>query len=390
MIRKILIAQIVLLSLLSAGCHKQNKINNEKHKLNTITVNMAAAPTHLFYSGTLSPIQVFNVISPTDGAVKELRFKYGDITKKGQLLMVVGSSKLQEDYRTALTNFLKAKEDYSTGETNFKGTQQLLKAQIISTQEYLQEKQQYDSTVIAYLNAKYQLEQQLKKLSGSTELENLTLDNIDVLNKVLQMHYNDINIYAQNDGIILYPQKSSSSDSSDSNSDKPLQIGTQVKDGQILLGVGDLTGITTTVPVSELIIDRIKTGLDVTVTLEAIPNSSLKGVVTLVGAQAQAAPGGQGGLATFPVTVSVAKLPENIAKLVRVGMSTKVEITYNVGDRIQVPIDAVMQKNGQNMVTVLDPKTHKTREVPVTTGHTTATEVTVIKGLNPGDQVVIP
>ncbi len=57
--------------------------------------------------------------------------------------------------------------------------------------------------------------------------------------------------------------------------------------------------------------------------------------------------------------------------------------------QVMVPGNAVIENNVSNFVSILDAK-GVSKEVPVMTGGTTATDVVIISGVNPGDKVVIP
>lgn len=397
---KILIFFIVLLSFFLTNCEKKTA-KQQQTQMTTITAKLQSVPTNLFYSGTINPITVNTVICPADGTVTSINFKYGQIVQGGTLLMTVSSTKLQQDYRQALTDFLKAKEDYKNTTVNFQGTQELYKAQIISEQEYLSEKEQFDSTELAYVNARENLEQTLKTIPGvpkQIELEKLSLDDFAVISRTLETHYDNVRIYAPTTGIALFPQKGGGgvSDGGDGGGDDgggdnngKIHVGSQVKQGQRLVDIGDLSGIATTIQVSELVINQIKPGQKVTVTIDALPNVTLNGAVTAVGAQAQSSALSQGALATFPVTIEVPKLSPQQSQLVRVGMSTKIQISIQNPPQIVIPLNAVFQQNGKSMVRIIDP-TGNVRAVPVVTGQTTLTDVTVTQGLKPGDQVVVP
>lgn len=380
------------------SCHKGK--NTKQTAQQTVTATMQSIPTNLFYSGIVSPIQVYNVPSPTDGTIKVLNVKYGQRVVAGDQLLIISSSKLQTDYRSALTDYLKAAEDYNNAKINFRGTQELLNAQIISMQEYLSDKEQYDSTVLAFLNAKFALEQILKKIPGAQKMaiEKLSPQDTETLSKILQVQSSDLVIKADRPGVVLSPQKGSDGadgggdgdgGSGDDSSNKTIQVGNQVKEGQTLVSLGDLSGISTTVQVSEMVINQIKPGQNVTVTLDALPSLILKGAVKSVGAQAQSAEGGQSAVATFPVTVVVPLLPEQQKQLIRVGMTMKVQITIQNPPQLMIPIAAVHENNGMSMVTVLD-HNNKPQEVPVVTGQTNLSDVAILQGLKTGDRVVVP
>ena len=54
-----------------------------------------------------------------------------------------------------------------------------------------------------------------------------------------------------------------------------------------------------------------------------------------------------------------------------------------------LPVNAVTEKNGVSVVTILDAQ-GKTKTVPVVTGDTTPIDVVIISGIKVGDKVVIP
>ncbi|QLH41804.1 MAG: efflux RND transporter periplasmic adaptor subunit [Coxiellaceae bacterium] len=351
--------------LMLAGCkHEKAKTEKTATQLKTVTAQLQSVPTKLFYSGTVSPLQIFSVSSPNDGTIKEINFKYGDRVTAGQTLMTISSSKLQEDYRNTLTQYLKAKQDYLNSTVNFQGAQELMKAQIISEQDFISEKSQYENTALTYFNAKLELEQMIQGVPDlAKKLENLTLDDIENISKILQEHYDTLTVTATEAGVVLVPTKSDTS--SDDSSAKKLQVGTQVKQGQTLLIIGDLSGISTTVQVSELVINKIKIDQPVIVTVDALPNMSFKGGVKAISAQSQSSDS-DGGLVSYPVTVIVPKLTLDQSNLLKVGMTTKVEIDVTNPPQIMLPIGAVMQNNGVSTVRVLDPKPvrHKLLQSP--------------------------
>lgn len=391
---------ILLLVMNLISCHSEK--TTEKTPLFTIVVvKPTTVPTQLYYSGIVAPINFYNIVSPTDAVITSLNFKYGQFVQQGNTLLTMNSTKLKSDYRTALSDYLKATEDYNNAKVNFQGTQALQQAKIISQQEYLSDKAQYDATVLAYLNARHTLSQLIKKIPGAknTQLEEIeskdlasfakvSLGNVTMLNKILKIHTNDLPIIADREGVVLSPPKESAEGSSDDSS-KPLQVGSQVKEGQALVTIGDLSGIATTVSVSEMVINQIKVGQDVLVNITALPNLNLQGKVKAVGAQAQSTDQGQSGVATFPVTVEVAKITPAQMQLIRVGMTTKIQIMMQNPPQIMVPINAVMHGNNGYVVTILNAQGKK-QNVPVTTGQTTADSVAILQGLHAGDRVVVP
>jgi multidrug efflux pump subunit AcrA (membrane-fusion protein) len=391
--KKLILINILLaLCFALTSCKSKNESQQTKN-FTVITVKQQVVPTQLYYEGTISPIQVEVVTTPTDGTIKKIFFKYGQPIKANDPLLTIGSTKLQQDYRDALTAFVKSKEEYNSATINFHGSKELWKAKIISNQDYLTAKNQYEDAALSYLDAKYNLQHLSEKIPGisATQLQ-LTADNMTAINSFLQAQHDNLTIKAKQPGIVLFPPKDTSGSGAGSGSDsnKELEVGNAVKEGQALVSIGDLSGIATTVQVSELVVNQIQPGQKVKVTITALPNIIFDGVVKAVGAQVELNNPGQQAVAMFPVTVNVAKITSQQAELIRVGMSTKIDITIQNPPQILVPISAVWQKNGINMVTVRDPATKKTQDIAVTTGATTINDVVITSGLKPGMQVMVP
>ncbi len=91
----------------------------------------------------------------------------------------------------------------------------------------------------------------------------------------------------------------------------------------------------------------------------------------------------------FEVRISIPDVTPEQRRIIRVGMSGAAELDIPEPPQIFLPIKAVIQKNGKTVVTVED-KDGVRREVVVITGKTTLTEVAIVKGISPGDRVVVP
>jgi hypothetical protein len=202
------------------------------------------------------------------------------------------------------------------------------------------------------------------------------------------MQHNHLTIKAPQAGVVLAPEKDSNDGAGGDNANKDLHVGTQVKENQNLVSIGDLTGIATTVSVSEMVINQIKPGQAVTVTVTALPDMTLQGVVKSVGAQAQTSGDSQSNNANFPVNIVVPQITPQQRDLIRVGMSAQIQILLPNPPQIMLPITAVYQKNGMSMVKVLNAQ-GKPQEVPVMTGQTTLDQIAITQGIKAGDKVMV-
>ena len=154
------------------------------------------------------------------------------------------------------------------------------------------------------------------------------------------------------------------------------------------MSIGDLSGLAATFDVSEVDIDRIHQNMDVIVSGNAFPGAHLKGYISAVSVQANLN-SGESGLSMFSVKIDIPSVDKKIMEKIRVGMTAKFEVDIQSSPRIMLPVNAVSEKNGQSMVTIMDAQ-GKQKEVPVITGNTTPTQVVIIRGVNAGDKVVVP
>jgi len=379
--RKILLLILIISIAAISACKKTTDAATSKQQI--VTAKLQKTTTDLYYIGTIRPLQVHAVTSPADGTVESINFQYGHPVVKGQVLAKISSSKLEKDYRTALTSFLKAKNAYVQAQASFVGTTQLWKSGIVDDESYNKEKSTLETSQLSYLNAKQDLEQAAENTPGVKRVaKGLSLEDIAAVKKILEKDIEHLTIKAPLSGIALFPEKTS-----DSTSGKQVHTGSQVKQGQILVTIGNLTGISVMINVDEVSINRIKVEQKVVVTSPALPELVLNGYVKTVAAQAKVSENGGGGV-TFAVQIVVPRLTPDERKIIHVGMNAKVELQIQDRPMIYVPIKAVKEQKGQTVVTILD-QDGKQKVVPVQTGRTTQTEVAIISGLKPGDKVVV-
>lgn len=389
--RGTLVLILFLLSLIFAmtACDsKRNGKNNAARK--TVVATLQQKTTALYYKGTLAPIKTLSILSPVDGSITKLYFKYGDSVKEGQALALINSNKLADDYRQAVTKYLQAKDTYATSVQSFQGTEALHKAGVISTDEYRNNRSQYETNILNFYQAKFELEKILTQANiDPATVEKLSIVDTKAVNEILQRKFSHIMIHAVGSGVALFPVGTDSG-SSDSTKTGKLVEGSQVKEGQLILSIGDLSGFSATLQVSEININKVKVGQKAQVTGDAFPGMVLNGVVTSVASQANPDQGsGNSALSLFNIIVEIPKVTDQQRQIIHVGMTANIEIDIQNPPHILLPITAVTEKNGQSIVTVIDEKTGAEREVPVVTGDTTITDVTIIKGIKPGDRVVI-
>lgn len=385
---------ILLLSVLwLSACHNDNHNDNDNkssakaQKTQTIVAKLETPVQKLYFTGTLSPIKTFPVISNIEGNVSEIYFSYGERIEAGQKILMLESKPLADSYRKDVQDYLQKKQEYLADKTTFAGEEILYNAGVIAKNDFVTAKTQLESHALAFLQAKYALEKVMKTADiDSKKIEELTLADTDKVNKVLQTRFQHIEVIAPNSGVALFPIERTNDDGK-STSGK-LMVGDSIKEGQLLLSIGDLSGLTASFDVSEVDIDRIHKNMSVIVTGHAFPGDVLKGIVTAVSSQAKQ-DSGNSGLSMFSVKINIPNVDKKVMQKIRVGMTAKFEVDIKSTPHIMLPVNAVSEKNGESVVTILD-QNGKQKIVPVITGETSPTQVVIISGVKPGDKVLVP
>jgi HlyD family secretion protein len=158
--------------------------------------------------------------------------------------------------------------------------------------------------------------------------------------------------------------------------------GAVVTEGMPLAVIADAGGMRVRAKVDETDIARVRVGQRATFSTDAIWDEEFLGVVSEIAPQAvydSITPG-------FPVLIDIEEPGEDL----RAGMSADVEIaTYSKENALVVPIQAIVQRDGEEAVFVVDEADSKARVAQVVTGLTDAIDVEVLEGIETGDCVVI-
>lgn len=384
------VSTIVVLCGLSLGllaCQRtQHSDSASAQNSQTATAALQSSVTHLYYSGTLQPLRSVTVTSPVDGVIEQIAFHAGDRVKQGQLLLLIHSDKSQQDYAQAITNYLKDKDQYLRNRMEFAGTEALYHAQIVAKEDYLSAKSQLQANELSYLNSTQALRTLLQKIPGAPQnIESLSLNDIPRLKRLLAASVADVKVTAPTTGITLTPAKAQDSGDSSSDASDALSVGKSVKETDTLLNIGDMSGVTTQIAVAETDINAIKIGQSAVITSAALPGIWLYGKVIAISQQAKSSQGA----VTFTVGIAAPNLDALQQSLIKVGMTSKVDISVSQPPQIKIPINAVVLKNGVATVTLIDKKSGKSRVVEVETGLTDQEQVVILKGLQAGDQVKV-
>jgi HlyD family secretion protein len=364
-------------------CHHSTKAITTNKEVITITPQTLSHT--LVYAGTIQPLKGVTVISPAEGVIEDMSFHYGDVVKTGQILFTINSEKFQTDYKTALIQYVKARSELNNNKSQLSEGDFLHTNKLISDDDFKARQTNFYNAQLSFLQAKDSLAQMLKQLDiKGINLYDLTISDITKINSALHMQGNSqkLQVISPSSGVALLPIKMDAT----SGSEKKMGKGEQIKQGDMLALVGDGKGISIRVGVSEFDITQIKIGQHVKITGAAFPDFTLEGSVAGVDHQAQV---NSNGMPNFSAEIVVPTLSEAEQKVIYIGMSARVEINIEEAAQITVPLTAVTEKNNENYVKLLDPKSGKLSDVLVKTGKTTPNAVVILAGLKAGDKIAI-
>ncbi|HAT1821896.1 TPA: HlyD family efflux transporter periplasmic adaptor subunit [Legionella pneumophila] len=373
------IFSIVSLILMLASCGGSDKPQTTSLK----TYEVKPQPLHktLHFTGTVQPLRESSLTSPMEAVVETMHFHYGQMVKKGEIVLTLNSNELQKQYNDTLTDYLKAKDSYSIAKAKFVGTEELWNAGLISKNNYLSEKSGLDTARVTLMQATRKLSEMLEKMDdkNTQNISNLSLADFDKVRKILTSNHNLIHLKAPSDGIMLYPPKSGE------DKNNRVTVGSTIKSGQVIALIGDLNGISVEIDVPEIDIDKIRPGMDATISGVAFGRHQLKG--KLVAVNAQASNTSTGGLPSFTAVVEVNSLTPEQQSWIKVGMSASIELNVESNNQLLIPIAAVKREKGSSVVQVQLAK-GKIQKRMITTGAAQADSVVVESGLKSGDVVV--
>ncbi len=348
-----------------------------------VTVSMKPLVTNLLYAGSVQPLKAVVVTTPADGVVEDMAFHYGDVVKAQQPLFVISSGKFQADFKNALMQYVKAKTDFTNNESLFKEAEFLHNNKLISDDDYKGRKTNFFTSQLGLVQSKDALMTMMKQLDMKNfNFEELKISDIDKISALLHQQENSekIHIVSPASGVVLLATRE------ENDTAVKTSKGSQVKQGDMLAMIGDLSGLVVHISVNEFNINELKVGQKVKVSGTAFSQFTLDGQISGIDRQAQTS---SGGVPVFAVEIVVPKLTSEEQSIIHVGMSAKVQINIEGPPVVTVPFSAVYVKNNMSFVKMQDRHTHKIIEVPVKAGATTEDAVVILSPLKAGDKIVV-
>ena len=414
----------------------------------TTTVARGDLTSLVTASGEVKPRTYTNLGANAQGLITALLVKEGDRVRKGQIVARIESVqanadvqaqrasvasaeadsasseaglKVQDDtIRTQQATIDRTKSDLELAKVNFDRYEQLFKAGVAPKSDFDQRKSTYDSQKVGLREAELRLEQlksqraqTLAQITSSQRRIAQAQAGLTRVADILAKH----DVISPLDGIVT---------------NLPVRLGETVVPGvqnsaaSAVMTIADMSLITAEVKVDETDIVNLEIGQKADVTIDAVPDRTFSGHVIEIGNTAILRSSGQVASSSatssteakdFKVVVALDNPPDEIrpglsctAKIVTATRHDVLNIPIQAltvrqkgdledaaqsakdkkKDGGQAPIDLAAQKVRKEEITgVFVVVNQKAEFRKVETGITGATEIEVLKGLQPGEQIVI-
>ena len=379
-------------------------------------------------TGQIKPKTYVNVGAEALGRITHLYVKEGDHVHKGQELATIENVQQEANVtgqkaaiaaantdiaaaianvKTQEANVEHAKADLVQKKLDYQRAQGLYAAQVMSKQDFDAKKAAYETDVASLAQAQaavVQAKAQTASARGHMNTQEADLAaNVDAYDKTIAI--------APFDGIVTnLPVREG----------ETVVPGIQDTNGSVLMTLADISVITAEVKVDETDIVNVALGQPADVTVDAIPGKVFKGHVTEVGDQAllrstglatSQTTSGQEEAKDFKVVITL----DHPSDELKPGLSTTAKIITATRDNaVVIPIQALVMRNpnAKNAKSSAIPTTAsvdmsqdpkdvqgvfvvrndngklRAHFVPVTTGITGVTDIQVLSGLEPGDEIV--
>jgi RND family efflux transporter MFP subunit len=310
------------------------------------------------YTASLQPYQQVSVAFQVSGYVNSIKqvtgadarmreIQGGDLVKAHELLATATSDTYQDLVNQSASALTSAQASYVRAKQDFDRDSALLKQQVIAQATYDQASQVYQS-------ARSQVEESQAALRQA------------------QVKLDYCKLTSPMDGVVL---------------DRHIEVGSLVEPTTVAFEVADLSDMKAVFGVSDMEVGELKQGSSQTLSAEALPGVPLTGKITSV------APNADPATRTFDVEVTV---PNKDGKL-RSGMIASLQIAATGTPAVSsatLPLNAIVRPpydRNDFAVYVVEDRDGKSfaRLRKVSLGEIVGNEITVSKGVNIGDRVIM-
>ena len=357
-------------------------------------------------SGIIEPYNKVTIAAQTSGKVVRRTFAEGENVGKDAILYQMDTKDLSRNVRTARVNYIELLERYdelagwdsSLAVMQAKRKFALSRIAMNDEKKKLQEtkklfekgiipKVEYDKGLTAYKSAEFEFENAQQSLNS--ELDKGNPDRLEVLQLKLsnakeeldevEARYEATLIRAPVSGIVMLPE--------DENGKigRFKSEGDMVHDGDIVATIAATESYLINTAVGELNVKNIAVGQQVEITGPGFRNISLHGHVDWIATNASV----KGANRFYPIRINIADVSDSLKSEIRLGMYAEASIhVKSYKGIVTAPIEAVKFIDGEERLYILSEE-GQVEERPIQVAYSTQDKIVVIKGLAPGEHVLI-
>ena len=334
--KKLLIALAMCMALGTACGKETAEEEKTARSVEVMTIGKGEIASQFAYTGKAAASRQVSIVPTVPGKVTDFNFDVGDEVHQGAVLFTVDTVDLNNSLRAAEAGYNVAKLATANAKNTYENNKLLFDEGIIS-------KAEFDQIKYAYEAAEAQL--------ASTQVQ------MDTLKKSIA----DCAVKSPLTGVVTQ---------------RNVEIGGFASSASPAFVVMDLSTIKVEVGVSEQVLNTINIGDKVDVTMTAVSDLPLEGIVSTVSPAA-----GQTGMYTVKIEL------DNKDGVIKSGMMAEVNFTAeSAEDTIVLPRNAVITKEDETYVYVVEKGVAK--KVMVELGIEAADTIEITKGLKDGDNVV--
>lgn len=388
----------------SGGAEQETAITTAV-AVNVQQVQKGSMESYIKVSTQVSANSSVDVIPKAGGTVESLNVEVGDVVRAGDLLFVVDDTDLQISAQTALAGIQQAQASVNSAQAQYNSTVGG------SSQSQLDNaRTAMDSAKISYDDAVKNLERtkELFSVGGASQTEVEALESSVELARqqyeAAKNQYDLLNnqilkesaaaaaagVKQAQAGVESARSQYESIQNQIANTRVKAEVGGMVASNNVTVGgtvsvgapamtIMDINTVKVVLGVSDEAINQIAIGSTVYVTISAASDEVFEGHVSSI------APAPDNQTMLYPVEVEL----QNPNHIIKPGMfaSAKLVLSSQEGV-ISLPIDAVVNKNDESYVFVLQDD-NTVKKVIVQTGMTNDENIEIVSGLTEGDQVVV-
>ena len=334
--KKLLIALAMCMALGTACGKETTEEEKTARSVEVMTVGEGEIASQFAYTGKAAASRQVSIVPTVPGKVTDFNFDVGDEVHQGAVLFTVDTVDLNNSLRAAEAGYNVAKLARDNAKNTYENNKLLFDEEIISKAEFDQIKYGYEAAEAQLASTQVQMDTLKKSIADCAVTSPLT-------------------------GVVTQ---------------RNVEIGGFASSASPAFVVMDLSTIKVEVGVSEQVLNTIKIGDKVDVTMTAVSELPLEGIVSTVSPAA-----GQTGMYTVKIEL------DNAKGLIKSGMMAEVNFTAEKAeDTIVLPRNAVITKDDESYVYVV--KGDKVKKVAVELGIEAADTIEIKKGLKKGDDVV--